>query len=94
MRRLESYALRRAGDIKHFQRDLHNISDWRLDPRKNAGVEDMVRDMATQEAAAKEAGEAAKGKAKDGLKEMLGGCGTAGRTFVVTFLFDIIFCTV
>lgn len=73
LRRLESYALRRAGDIKHFQRDLHNISDWRLDPRKNAGVEDMVRDMATQEAAAKEAGEAAKGKAKDGLKEMLGG---------------------
>lgn len=48
---LESYTLRKADDIKRFRRDLHNILDWGLDSKRVAGLEQMVRDIAAQEAA-------------------------------------------
>ncbi|KAL9598714.1 MAG: hypothetical protein Q9219_004327 [cf. Caloplaca sp. 3 TL-2023] len=51
MHLLEAYALHRADDIKRFQRDLHNVMDWGLDPERVAGLEKMVRDMADKEAA-------------------------------------------
>ena len=49
MHRLESYALHKKDDVKEFRRDLHNILDWGLDPKRVTGVEEMVRTIAKRE---------------------------------------------
>ena len=48
---LDAYLLKRSDDIRRFRRDLHNILDWGLNPKRVAGLEQMVRDIAAIEAA-------------------------------------------
>ncbi|KAL9001959.1 MAG: hypothetical protein Q9188_005091 [Gyalolechia gomerana] len=48
---LHSYALRMDRDIKEFCRDLHNILDWGIDPKRISKLEQMVCDIAIREAA-------------------------------------------
>ncbi|KAI4169968.1 MAG: hypothetical protein LQ346_008915, partial [Caloplaca aetnensis] len=48
---LNQYPLLTPEGIKDFMRDLHNILDWGLSPRRVAGLEQMERDIAAKEAA-------------------------------------------
>ncbi|KAI4178994.1 MAG: hypothetical protein LQ348_005483 [Seirophora lacunosa] len=48
---LESYALLKDQDIKEFCRDLHNILDWGIDPKRIVKLEQMLSDIKKMEAA-------------------------------------------
>ncbi|KAL9597216.1 MAG: hypothetical protein Q9219_005303 [cf. Caloplaca sp. 3 TL-2023] len=47
---LDSYALLKDRDIKEFCRDMHNILDWGIDPKRIAKLEQMVADIGKREA--------------------------------------------
>ena len=48
---LDTYALLKDRDIKEICRDMHNILDWGLDPKRMAKLEQIVCDIGKREVA-------------------------------------------